>query len=265
MLSIVNPSGYHMKSIDKLVKTIAKLRSPKGCPWDKEQTHKTLKRYLIEEAYETLDAIDQNDSKALMEELGDVLLQIVLHSQIASENKKFNFSDVADYVNKKMISRHPHVFSNTLVKDSEEVMINWERIKKKEKPHRKDIFDGIPLSLPALLKALKVSKKAAREGFEWKKEADIWKTLNSEVGEFKAAFKSRKKQADEFGDILFTIVNIARWYKLDPEDSLNLSTKKFISRYKWIESKVKGSKKPIKDLSYSELERLWKQSKKSNK
>ena len=246
-----------MKSIEQLVKTIAKLRSPKGCPWDKEQTHKTLKRYLIEEAYEALDAIDKNDSKALMEELGDVLLQIVLHAQIASENREFSFSKVADYVNKKMISRHPHVFSNTLVKNSEEVMTNWEIIKKKEKPHRKDIFDGIPLALPALLKALKVSKKAAREGFEWKKEADIWKKLNSEIAEFKAAKKNKIARAEEIGDILFTIVNIARWYKLDPEDSLNMATKKFISRYTRVRSKFKSSKLGIKELSYSKLNNLW--------
>ena len=249
-----------MKSIEQLVKTIAKLRSPKGCPWDKEQTHKTLKRYLIEEAYETLDAIDKNDSKALMEELGDVLLQIVLHAQIARENKEFSFSKIADYVNKKMITRHPHVFSSTLVKNSDEVMTNWEIIKKKEKPHRKDIFDGIPLALPALLKALKVSKKAAREGFEWKKEADIWKTLDSEIREFKAA--SKNKRAEEIGDILFTIVNIARWYKLDPEDSLNMSTKKFISRYNRVKSKIKSSKKGIKEISYSKLNNLWRLAKK---
>ncbi len=236
-----------MKPIEQLVKTIAKLRSPKGCPWDKEQTHKTLKRYLIEEAYETIDAIDSNDSKALMEELGDVLLQVVLHAQIARENKEFSFSEIAGCVNKKMISRHPHVFSNTLVKNSDEVMVNWEKIKKKEKPDRKDIFDGIPLSLPALLKALKVSKKAAREGFEWKQEADIWKTLGSEINEFKAACrkKSKAKQVDEIGDILFTIVNIARWYKLDPEDSLRLATKKFISRYKRVKNKIKSSRKGI--------------------
>ncbi len=256
-----------MKSIEQLVKTIAKLRSPKGCPWDKEQTHKTLKRYLIEEAYEALDAIDKNDSKALMEELGDVLLQIVLHAQIARENKEFSFNEVADYINKKMISRHPHVFSNTHVKNSEEVMTNWEIIKKKEKPHRKDIFDGIPLALPALLKALKVSKKAAREGFEWKKEADIWKKLNSEIAEFKAAAKKRNKtgKADELGDILFTIVNIARWYKLDPEDSLNMATKKFISRYTRVKSKFKSLKKGIKELSYSELNNLWRLAKKQER
>ena len=252
-----------MKSIEQLVKTIAKLRSPKGCPWDKEQTHKTLKRYLIEEAYETLDAIDSNDSKALMEELGDVLLQIVLHAQIAHENKEFSFSQIADYVNKKMISRHPHVFSNTLVKNSEEVMVNWEKIKKKEKPERKNIFDGVPIALPALMKALKVSKKAAREGFEWKKEADIWKTLDSEIREFKAA--SKNKRAEEIGDILFTIVNIARWYKLDPEDSLNMSTKKFISRYNRVKSKIKSSKKGIKELSYSKLNNLWRLAKKQER
>ena len=248
-----------MKAIDKLVKTVAKLRSPKGCPWDKEQTHKTLKRYLIEEAYEALDAIDKNDSNELMEELGDVLLQIVLHAEIANEKKRFNLNDIANHINKKMISRHPHVFSNVKVKDSEEVIKNWEIIKKGEKPKRKSIFDGIPKALPALLKALKVSKKASRAGFEWEKEEDIWKTLESEILEFKKARKQKNKirLSEEIGDILFTAVNIARWHKLDPEEALNSGTKKFIKRYNGVNKLIqKGNNN--KKLSSKELEKLWK-------
>lgn len=248
-----------MKSIDDFVKTIAKLRSPEGCPWDKEQTHKTLKRYLIEETYEAIDAIDNNDPQALKEELGDILLQIVLHAQIASENKKFSLDEIADYVNKKMISRHPHVFSNAVVKNSDEVMKNWEVIKNNEKPARKEIFDGIPNSLPALLKALKVSKKAAKSGFEWEKESDLWKTLEEEITEFKESVKHKNKenQAEELGDLLFMIVNIARWYKLDPEDTLNKGIKKFIKRYSKVKQKLSDTNNNFNELTPDEINKIW--------
>lgn len=249
-----------MKSIDELVETIAKLRSPDGCPWDKEQTHSTLKRYLIEEAYEALEAIDNNDPKALMEELGDVLLQIILHAQIASESKQFTFDDVVSYITKKMIKRHPHVFSNAIANTKEEVLINWEKLKKEEKPEEKDIFNNIPASLPALLKALKVSKKAAREGFDWSQESSLWETLEQEIKELKEAVKLKDKeyQEEELGDVLFMITNIARWYKLDPEDTLNRGIKKFIKRY----TRVKElSKDDLNKLSEEELNKLWEKAK----
>lgn len=248
-----------MKSIDDFVKTIGKLRSPEGCPWDKEQTHKTLKRYLIEETYEAIDAIDNDDPKALMEELGDILLQIVLHAQIASENKKFSLDEIADYVNKKMISRHPHVFSNAVVRNSDEVMKNWEVIKNNEKPARKEIFDGIPNSLPALLKALKVSKKAAKSGFDWEKESDLWKTLEDELNEFKESVKhnNKEKQAEELGDLLFMVVNIARWYKLDPEDTLNKGIKKFIKRYSKVKQKLSDTNNNFNELTPDEINKIW--------
>ena len=247
------------KSIDKLVDTMAKLRSPKGCPWDKIQTHKTLKRYLIEEAYETIDAIDTNDPKLLMEELGDVLLQVVLHSQIAKEKRHFTFNDVATCVNEKMITRHPHVFSNVKVKNAEEVIVNWEKIKRGEKPHRKDVLDGVPRSLPALLRAFKISKKVARDGFDWEKEIDIWKVLNSEIKEFNKALKSKKKglMDEELGDILFTIVNIARWHKIDPEESLSKSTFKFVKRYNDVKGFAKKANKNLNELSAQELNKIW--------
>lgn len=249
-----------MKSIDQLTKTIAKLRDPKdGCPWDKEQTHKTLTRYLIEEAYETIDAIENDDPKAIMEELGDVLLQIVLHAQIASENKDFSFDEIVKNINKKMITRHPHVFGNTKVKGKDEVMANWEIFKKEEKPGRKEIFDGVPNSLPALLKALKVSKKASKDGFEWEGEHTLWKTLENELNELKEVTKLNKKdlQAEELGDLLFMIVNIARWYKLDPEDALNKGIKKFIKRYNKVKEKLASQNKEVKHVHANELDKLW--------
>lgn len=253
-----------MHPIESFVKTIEKLRAPDGCPWDKEQTHETLKRYLIEETYEAIDAIDKCDSKALMEELGDVLLQVVLHSQIASENKQFTFNELVSFINKKMISRHPHVFADTIVKNTEEVLDNWEKFKNQEKPNQTDIFENIPNSLPSLLKALKVSKKAAKVGFEWSDESSLWSAFEREAIELKDATKSstKKLQAEELGDLLFMIVNIARWYKLDPEECLNNGTKKFITRFNKVKSKTS---KDLKELSSEDLNNLWKKVKKEER
>lgn len=253
-----------MKPIEEFVQTIAKLRSPNGCPWDKIQTHKTLKRYLIEEAYETIEAIDSNDPKELMEELGDVLLQVVLHSQIASDNKDFTFDDVVNHVNRKMISRHPHVFANTKVKNTDEVMVNWEEIKKQEKPGRKNIFDGIPKSLPSLLKALKVSKKAAKKGFEWSNKKELYKALKSEFNEVLETLQDNKNNnfSEELGDLLLMLVNVSRWKKTDPEESLNSAIRKFIIRFKKVEELANNN---LEDLNEKELNKLWKKAKETEK
>ena len=256
-----------MKGIEKLIKTVKKLRSPNGCPWDKQQTHKTLKRYLIEETYEAIDAIEKNDLSLLKEELGDVLLQIILHAQIASEKKKFTFNDICEEINKKMVTRHPHVFSNTKVKNVKEVMVNWEKIKASENNKRNNnLFENIPKSLPALIYASKTSKKAAKKGIEWKKEDDIWRTLSSEILEFKVAHKKKRKkeQIDEMGDILFTVVNIARWNQIDPEDALKLSTKKFMNRFNKVNTELKKANITLipgnKNINQT-LDKFWKKAK----
>lgn len=246
-----------MKPIEEFLNTVERLRGPDGCPWDKEQTHKTLRRYLIEEAYETIDAIDEKDSKALMEELGDVLLQVVLHAQLAKENNEFTFDDLVKHINKKMIQRHPHVFSNVKVKTAEEVMINWEKLKKEEKPHTKEIFDGIPNSLPALLKALKVSKKASKTGFEWSNQDELWNAFEKETKELKEATNNQKQFSEELGDLLFMIVNIARWYKQDPEDALNKAIKKFVKRFNKVQEKTIKQNVKLNELSPVELNSLW--------
>lgn len=245
-----------MKPIDEFLNTIEKLRGQDGCPWDKEQTHQSLRRYLIEEVYEAIDAIDEKDSKALMEELGDVLLQIVLHAQIAKENKEFIFDDIAKHINKKMIQRHPHVFSDVKVNTTEEVMINWEKLKREEKPEVKEVFDGIPNSLPALLKALKVSKKASKAGFEWESEKELWNAFEKEIKEL-VNIQDKQKQFEELGDLLFMIVNISRWYKLDPEDALNRAIKKFVRRFNKVCQKVTGKNLTLNELSKQELNALW--------
>lgn len=244
------------KSIEDLLNTVAKLRAPDGCPWDKEQNHKTLKRYLIEETYETIDAIDKDDLKALQEELGDVLLQVALHAQIASENNHFNFDDVAKSINEKMISRHPHVFSDTIANNVDDVLKNWEALKKKEKPSRKEIMDGIPQSLPALLKARNVSSRASKQGFDWKNKDDVIKALKIELKELEEALTSGtpEQKNEELGDVLFMIVNLARHNKIDPEQSLNDATQKFARRF----TKLKElSKKELTDYSEEELNEFW--------
>jgi len=189
----------------------------------------------------------------------------VLHAQIAKENKKFSFDDLVKSINKKMISRHPHVFGNKKVKNTNEVLINWEKLKKEEKPERKDIFHGIPKSLPALLKALKVSKKASRSGFDWDNKTNLWKTFKSEFKELEtaAAKGNKNKLKEELGDLLFMTVNIARWYKLEPEECLNNGIKKFINRYNMVEKLLYGKDK--NKISTKELNNTWERVKKLEK
>ena len=189
------------KNLEELIKTIEILRSPNGCQWDREQTHATLKKNMLEEAYEAVDAINDNDTKHLKEELGDVLLQVVLHSQIASENGEFNIDDVAAGINKKLIHRHPHVFGNVKVNSTDDILRNWEELKKEEKPHRKSLMDGISKAQSALMSALKISKKAVKVGFEWPDEKTLYQCIFSEFDEFKNA-KNQDEKEDEFGDIL---------------------------------------------------------------
>lgn len=245
------------KNLEDLIKTIEILRSPNGCQWDREQTHATLKRNMLEEAYEAVDAIDDNDPKHLKEELGDVLLQVILHSQIASEYGEFTLEDVAEGINKKLIHRHPHVFGNTKVNSTSEILDNWEKLKKEEKPHRTSLMDGISKSQSALMSALKISKKAVKAGFEWPNEQNLYDCFFSEIEEFKNA-KTQDEKEDELGDILFAVVNLARWNKIDAEQALLRANKKFMTRFRMMEQLA------VKDLnSYSldEYDVLWKKAK----
>ena len=246
-------------NIEKLLETMRILRSPQGCKWDREQTHKTIRENMLEEAYEAIDAINSNDMKHLKEELGDVLLQVVLHCQIAQDNGAFNFDDVAGAINEKLIHRHPHVFSDTKVKDVNEILSNWEKIKKEEKPHRTSVLDGISKSQSALMKAQKISKKAVRAGFEWQNIEQLKECVKSEFREFDEA-KTQEHKEEEFGDILFALVNLARWNKIDAEQALNVANEKFIKRFKKMEELTK---KPLEQLSFDEWEELWASAKKA--
>ncbi|MBR1977337.1 nucleoside triphosphate pyrophosphohydrolase [bacterium] len=248
-----------MSNLEKLVETIKILRSPNGCDWDKAQTHKTIRQNMLEEAYEAVDAINSGDVKHLKEELGDVLLQVVLHAQIAEDEGEFNIEDVAGEINEKLIRRHPHVFSGVEVHSVDEILENWEEIKKQEKTHRKSVLDGISKSQSALMTAAKLSKKAVKAGFEWACEDDVWSCLESEIKEFKNA-KNFEDKEEEFGDILFALVNVARWNKIDPEQALIRSNTKFDKRFRDME---KNAIKELTELTLSEWDELWQLAKKN--
>lgn len=247
-----------MSELKELIRVIEVLRSPQGCKWDREQTHSTLKTNMLEEAYEAVDAINSGDFKHLKEELGDVLLQVVLHSQIAKENGIFDIEDVAKGIKEKLIRRHPHVFGDTKIKTTQDILDNWEKIKKTEKPHRKSVMSGISKSQSALMSALKISKKAVKVGFEWQDNKSLKECIFSEIKEFEEAPEDLREE--EFGDMLFAIVNFARRYKIDPEQALLKSNAKFIKRFQKMEE-LNGV--PLEGLSFEEYEELWAKAKKA--
>jgi tetrapyrrole methylase family protein/MazG family protein len=271
------------KNLEAFIETIARLRAPDGCPWDREQTHASLARFLLEETYEVLEAIHEDDTEKLKEELGDLLLQIVLNAQVAKDNSEFDIEDVAKGINEKMIKRHPHVFSDAKAENADAVLKQWDELKNEEKKEKEakagkssgdaknSVLDGIPKTLPALMQTLKISEKAVNQGFEWQHEEQIWQQLHSELDELREALcdeKFEKKSNDsqeyrnaqlELGDVLFTVVNIARWHNMNPEECLLLANDKFKVRFRQME---KMAEKPLKKLSFEEYEELWKQAKK---
>ena len=250
--------GY--ENLEKLIDVVRTLRSPEGCQWDRAQTHKSLKPNMLEEAYEAVDAMDSGDMKHLKEELGDVLLQVVLHAQIADDEKEFNIEDVAKGLTDKLIHRHPHVFGNTKVSSTQDIINNWEKLKQEEKQHRKSAMDGISKSQSALMSAQKISKKAVKTGFEWPNEESLYDCIYSEFEEFKQAEKEQDKEhmEEEFGDILFAVVNLARWNKIDAEQALLKANKKFMTRFRKMEELAV---KPLEQYSFEEYDALWQQAK----
>lgn len=251
--------------LDRLIDIMKILRSKEGCPWDQEQTHESLKRYLIEETYEYLEAVDQNDKEHMCEELGDVLLQVVFHSQIAEENGDFSIEEVIDGVCDKMINRHPHVFGDVTAETSNEVLKNWEEIKKKEKgtKDQTSVLQSVPMNLPALMRSYKVQQKAAQVGFDWDDTSYVFDKIREEIDELEAEYKKSDKEAmeDELGDVLFSIVNLSRFLKVHPELSLSHSTNKFIKRFEYIEKRAKELGKIINEMTFSEMDELWEEAK----
>lgn len=274
MGAFFNVRGIRMKpdhSIDRLVEIVAKLRAPDGCPWDREQTHESLKSGLIEETYEVIDAIEQGSASDLQEELGDLLLQVVFHSQLAKEEDLFSLAAVVDGVCDKLVRRHPHVFSDVNVSGTEEVLQNWDAIKKEEKKNADNrpvsILDGIPRHLPALQKAYQTQKRAARAGFDWDGIDDVFDKLHEEIDELKDAIK-RQNEADikeELGDLLFSAVNVSRYLKHNPEEILNQNIKKFTKRFQVVEREVMITGRPFSDFTLTELDAFWDQAKSEEK
>jgi tetrapyrrole methylase family protein / MazG family protein len=259
---------------EKLVAVQARLRAPKGCPWDREQTHQTLRTYLIEEAYEVLDALESRNDAKFAEEMGDLLLQIVFHSQIASEENRFTVSDVIREIHDKMIRRHPHVFGAIRAKDSTEVLRNWEQIKAEERrsdatqaqpngqlaaAKETSLLDGVSHGLPATLQGFQLTRKAGRIGFDWENAAGVFEKLNEEAEEVKTALKNNdpQKVEEELGDLLFAAVNLARFLKVDPEIALSRANAKFSQRFRAMERLAREGGREFKDLPREEMEALW--------
>lgn len=257
-----------MDEFEGLISVIRKLRSRNGCPWDRKQTHSSLKPYLIEESYEVLHAIDKKDPDKLKDELGDVLLQVVLHAQIAAENGKFGIKDVVNSIKEKMIRRHPHVFSGRKIKGVDQVWRSWEEIKSKETDVR-SVLDSIPKALPALYRADKTQKKAARMGFDWDNVAGAWDKVFEELGEIKEVIDSRpmkkKRLSEEIGDLLFSIVNVARKMGLNSEETLQASVEKFSKRFSRIERYCAREGIKLSQLSLDEMDALWAKAKLSSR
>ncbi len=249
----------------KLVEIMEKLRSEEGCPWDRVQTHDTLKRYLLEETYELIEAIEKKDYRGIKEELGDLLLQVVFHSKIAKDEGYFDINDVIDSISRKMINRHPHVFGNASFNTPEEVLTQWDERKKEEGKLQSSILEGIPQALPALLKAYKIQSRVAKVGFDWENLEGVLSKIEEEIEELKVALKlnSKEKIEEEIGDILFSIVNLARFLKIDPETALRKTNQKFEERFKKLEELAIKQGKSLKDMSLDEMDNLWEKIKES--
>ena len=253
---------YPSTGLTCLVKLIADLRGPNGCPWDKQQTHESLKRYLIEESYEVIHSIDSNN-KGLAEELGDVLLQVLIHSQIASEEGMFTIDDVLETLSKKLIQRHPHVFGEDLIDDANEVELRWEQIKQETKPvgDTPSILAGVPSSMPALAQGQLIQERASRNGFDWEEINGVLDKVCEEIREIKEA-KSEQEKIAELGDLFFSLVNVSRWMEIQAEDSMRQASSRFSSRFSRMEKLANDSGVSFSQLKQFEKEALWERVKK---
>lgn len=264
MTSLYLPGLGRETAFEAFQEVVAHLRSPEGCPWDREQDHQSLKPFLLEEAYELVEAIDREDVAAMREELGDLLLQVVLHAQIANEEGDFGMKEVLAGIHRKLVNRHPHVFGDVSVKDSSEVLRNWEKLKAKERQkngaEEKGLLDGIPRALPALSQAQEIQRRAARVGFDWREVEGVLQKVEEELRELITA-QSVEDQSGEFGDILFSLVNLARWLKIDAESALRQTNQRFRRRFAHIERRVKEQGRNMNDLSLAELDALWEEAK----
>jgi tetrapyrrole methylase family protein/MazG family protein len=257
------PSLGEGTSFESFAEITAHLRAPNGCPWDKEQTHQTLRKHLLEESYETISAMDSNSIPEMREEFGDLLLQIVLNAQIASEAKEFNATQVIKHIYDKIIRRHPHVFGDLKLDSVDGVLANWEKLKEKERGGKKEdkgILDGVPISLPALSQAQEYQDRAARVGFDWPEIDGVLDKVREEIEEIKKA-ESDFELASEIGDLFFVLVNLARWKYVDAESALRNTNMKFKKRFAHVEKKAKEQNKNLSDMTLDEMDKLWNEAK----
>lgn len=255
----MNSRALQLKAFDRLLTIMDELREQ--CPWDKKQTMQTLRHLTIEETYELGDAILEDDLVEVKKELGDVLLHIVFYSKIGSETNDFDIADVCNSICEKLINRHPHIYGDVTVKDEEEVKRNWENIKLKE--GKKSVLEGVPKGLPALVKANRVQDKVAGVGFDWEKPEQVFEKVQEELSELQSEIKSGNadKMEAEFGDVLFSMINYARFLNINPENALERTNKKFIGRFQYLESKAKEAGKSLKDMTLGEMDVFWEEAK----
>ncbi len=256
-----------MNNFQKLVDIMMLLRSKDGCPWDKVQTSESIKPYLIEETYEVIEAIDEKDPVKMKEELGDLLLQVVFHAQIAKDRGEFDINDVIDKISDKMVSRHPHVFGDAKFETPEEVTKQWQDRKREEGKLKDSALEGVPKELPSLLRAHRLQSRAAKVGFDWTKVEDVFGKLDEELVEFKEALekKDKKEIEDELGDIFFVLVNISRFVGVNAEEALRKTISKFISRFRYIEMTAADEGRQLSDMTLEEMDALWNEAKKGEK
>jgi MazG family protein len=250
----------YLQEFEKLVEIMKRLR--KECPWDKAQTPESLRQYILEEAYETIEAIDDKNWDELKKELGDLLLQVIFQAEIAEEENRFKLDNVIQHINEKLVERHPHVFSELKVNNADEVRDNWERIKIK-KENRKSILEGIPKIMSALLLAQRIQDKASQVGFDWENPKDVLKKVNEEINELETGIDkmNQEEMEAEIGDLIFSVVNLSRFYKINAEDALRQTTSKFIKRFQYIEKKLSEQDHSVQEASLEEMDKLWEEAK----
>ena len=264
-MSELSNRKQQLEAFDRLLTIMDELREQ--CPWDKKQTIESLRHLTIEETFELSDAILENDMDEIKKELGDILLHIVFYAKIGSEKKSFDISTVIDSLCEKLIRRHPHIYSDTIADDEEAVKQNWEKIKLKEKGNT-SVLGGVPKSLPALIKAMRIQEKARGVGFDWEEKNQVWEKVEEEMQEFKAEFNvsdeqeiDREKATGEFGDLLFSLINYARFIEINPEEALEKTNLKFIKRFQYLENAAKDSGKKIEDMTLAEMDVYWEEAK----
>ena len=256
------PLSGEQRRFDKLIGIIARLRAPDGCPWDRKQTHSSLRQHFLEECYEVLEALDEEDSDKLCQELGDLMLHIVIQARIASEGKKFDIGDVISGISNKLVNRHPHVFGSTEVKDDGEVILNWEALKRREKDSESSILDSVPKQMPALMYSQEIQYRTAQAGFDWEDVDGIIDKLAEEVSEYRRAESNEEKER-EFGDILFTLANIARRMDIDLETVLRETNQRFYKRFSYMEEICRNNGQNVSHLSFDEQNALWEEAKRA--